>query len=195
MHGLINRSIQCFVGDTYGSGVWGRVTQAAELDDTQFEAMLSYEDAITFRILDETARCLQKPVDAVLEDLGTYLVSHPNVEALRRLLRFGGESFIDFVYSLDDLRGRARLAVPDLELPQIEVVEVEQTVFRVNCIWTHPGFAHVLVGVLRAMADDYGALVYLEHRGTGQDGELVEINLLDMDFATGRPFHLTARAG
>ncbi len=57
----------------------------------------------------------------LLEDLGTYLVSHPNVQGLRRLLRFGGAGFIDFLHSLDELHDRARLAVPDLDLPQLEL--------------------------------------------------------------------------
>lgn len=195
MHGLINRSIQCFVCDTYGADAWGAVTRAASLDFDRFEAMLSYDDAITFRILAEIARQLNRPADTVLEDLGTYLVSHPNLEALRRLLRFGGESFVDFLHSLDDLHDRARLAVPDLDLPQLELYDHGPATFCLTSIWSHLGFGHVMVGILRAMADDYGALVFLEHSGNHSGAEKITINLLDSEFAVGRPFDLAARAG
>ena len=47
---------------------------------------------------------------------------------------------------------------------------------------------------LRAMADDYGALVLLDHLGTGADGEVVAIHLLERRFAEGRRFHLAAGA-
>ena len=47
MHGLINRSLQCFVQDTYGHEMWAKVAQAAQLDSPDFESVLQYEDAIT----------------------------------------------------------------------------------------------------------------------------------------------------
>jgi len=43
------------------------------------------------------------------------------------------------------------------------------------------------------MADDYGALVFLEHRGVTGKAELIEVRLLDEGFASGRAFDLGAR--
>ena len=116
MHGLINRSIQCFLRDTYGDRIWVEVSDAAGLRFDGFEAMLTYEDALTGAVLSAAAQRLGRPRDGVLEDLGTYLVSHPNLEALRRLLRFGGVNFVDFLNSLEDLPEHGRLGLPDLEL-------------------------------------------------------------------------------
>ena len=94
MHGLINRSIQYFVSDTYGRAAWEDATMMAEIGFDNFEALLPYDDALTMRLLDTISETLDKSRETVLEDLGTYLVSHPHLEALRRLLRFflgGGE--------------------------------------------------------------------------------------------------------
>lgn len=202
MHGLINRSIECFVRDTYGPQTWANVMMRANLGFSSFEAMLSYEDSDTFTVLDQTAQELRRTGNDVLEDLGTYLVSHPNVEFLRRLLRFGGDSFVDFLLSLDDLRDRARLAVPDLDLPCLELCEKGPQSFHVLVRAGHPGFGAVLLGVLRALADDYGALVYLELVSdpstatsavivdTKSTAEVVSIDLLDTGFAQGRDFVL-----
>ena len=96
MHGLVNKAIQCFVLDTYGRETWREMAQSAALPVMQFEAMLIYEDTLTEQALDATARFLDKPRTDVLEDIGTYLASHPNVEALRKLLRFGGAHFVEF---------------------------------------------------------------------------------------------------
>ncbi|MDZ7908979.1 MAG: heme NO-binding domain-containing protein [Gemmobacter sp.] len=117
MHGLINRSIQCFLRDTYGAPVWATIVREAGLGFDSFETMLTYDAALTDAVLEAAARVLGKPRDYVLEDLGTYLVTHENTQAVRRLLRFGGVSFADFLHSLEDLPGRARLALPDIELP------------------------------------------------------------------------------
>jgi len=195
MHGMINRAIERFVRDTYGREIWTKVTQKAGLEFSEFEAMLSYDDALTFDVLAAVAEVLENPVVDVLENIGIYLVSHPNVEALRRLLRFGGVTFTDFLYSLDDLQERARLAVSDLHLPQLELREHTTDFYSLSCKAPRAGFGHVIVGLLRAMADDYGALVLLDHKGA-QDGiEIIEVRLLTVTHASGRSFDLGARAG
>ena len=195
MHGLINRSVQCFLRDTYGPSLWQRVVREARLGFDNFETMLHYDDALTGAVLNAAALALDRPRETVLEDLGTYLVSHPHLEPLRRLLRFGGVSFLDFLHSLDDLQGRGHLAVPDLDLPALDLIEEGGGRFTLLCRGGPTGVGHVMVGVLRAMADDYGALVLLDHAGTEDAVEAIAIHLLDQRFAEGRRFELAARAG
>ncbi|MGX9357223.1 heme NO-binding domain-containing protein [Roseobacteraceae bacterium S113] len=195
MHGLINRAIQCYYRDTYGRQAWLDVVRALELPFSEFEPMLHYDVSIPHRVVDQISAELDKPREVVLEDLGTYLVSHPNVEALRRLLRFGGVTFIDFLHSLDDLPGRAKLAVEDLELPELELREHGSRHFSLTCHSEGSGFGHVMTGVLRTMADDYGALVFLEHRGSGGMAEILDVTVFETEFAEGREFELGAEAG
>jgi len=194
MHGLINRAIERFVRDTYGRDVWGAVVRDAGLEFTEFESMLSYESEVTHRVLDALAANLNRPLPDTLEDIGTYLVSHPKVEALRRLLRFGGPTFTEFLHSLDDLPARAQLAVPDLHLPDLELCEHGADAYSVHCRGELPGFGHVIVGLLRALADDYGALALLEHKGTRDGCEIIDVRLLAAEHTRGRAFYLAARA-
>lgn len=194
MHGLINRAIQCFIRDLAGPEVWQAVAATADLPQSGFEAVFQYEDAMTDRMIAEASRRLEKPVPVLLEDIGTYLVSHPNVEALRRLLRFGGATFVEFLQSVDDLPRRARLAVPDLDLPALDVTEHAPDHFTVYCRWQHAGAGHVLAGMLRTLADDYGALVLLDHAGRSEACETLEIRILANAFSRGRPFALSAAA-
>lgn len=199
MHGLINRAVQCFICDSYGAERWNGICRAANIEEAGFEAMLHYDDALTETLLDATAGALGVERGAVLEDIGTYLVSNPNVEALRRLLRFGGESFVEFLQSLDELPDRARLAVDDLNLPVLELDEEEEGRFALTCRFARPGFGHVLIGVLRTLADDYGALVFLEYRALRRlealVEEVIEITVVETAFAEGRSFELGMRIG
>jgi len=200
MHGLINRALQSFVSNTYGHDRWRDVTAAAGLGFSEFEAMLIYDDQQSLKVLEALCIELERDQGELLEDLGTYLVSHPQVEALRRLLRFSGVTYVDFLHSLDDLPDRARLAVSDLHLPPMELREKRDGRFSLTCHSGLPGYSRVMTGILRAMADDYGALVMLEHRsaedkdGTGQDGGEILITLIESSFAEGRSFELGARA-
>ncbi|EEB84909.1 heme NO-binding domain-containing protein [Roseobacter sp. GAI101] len=192
MHGLINRSVQNFVCDTFGKDVWLQVTQRADLGFSEFEAMLSYKDDITPRLLDSMAAVTHRSLTDLLEDIGTYLVSTPKLEGVRRLLRFGGVNFEEFLQSLDDLPDRAKLAVSDLDLPRMELDEKPDGQFDLICQSPVPGFGLVMTGVLRVIADDYGALVVLDHETTADGFERVSITLIDTDFAEGRQFELGA---
>lgn len=195
MNGLINRSIQCFLTDTHGVGLWSRVVSAAGLDFDNFEPMLDYDPVLTDRVITAAAGLLARPREVVLEDLGTFLVSHPHSGAVRRLLRFGGASFVDFLHSLEELPGRGRLALPDLDLPQMVLTDHSLQDYTLTCRASLAGAGHVMLGLLRAMADDYGALVWLDHQGAGQEGEVIAIRLLDGSFAAARPFALVRGAG
>ena len=196
MHGMMNRAVQCFVRDTYGQDTWKDVASGADLGFDNFEAMLNYPDQATLSMLSACARILNKPVETLLEDLGTYLVSHPNVEAIRRLLRFGGANFVEFLFSLNELEGRAKLALPDLEMPKLAISYLKDGTYCLKCEAQLPGFGYAMVGVMRAMADDYGALVFLEHQGWADSGEeTIVVYLLEASFAEGRDFDLSQPVG
>lgn len=195
MHGLINRAIQSFVCATYGKNRWLRTTEAAGLDFVEFEAMLIYDDEVFHRVLNALSVDLNRPVAEILEDLGTYLVSHPNMEGLRRLLRFGGVTYVEFLHSLDDLADRVRLAVSDLRLPALELREISANEYELFCSAGLPGYSNVMAGILRAMADDYGALVILSQGAPRGDADAISIMLVETAFAEGRHFDLGARNG
>ena len=195
MHGLINLAIQNFVTDSYGPQMWQAVAHAAHLPDAGIEARLRYDLTVTAAVLGAACTKLNQTPDTLLEDLGTYLVSHPNTEALRRLLRFGGVNFLEFLHSLDELPGRAQLAVEDLDMPQLELVDLGRGEFRLSVRSPIAGFTPVMMGVLRAMADDYGALVLIAPVGRHAGGADIAITLLDSSFAAGRGFALAAGAG
>lgn len=192
MHGLINRTIQIFLRDTYGSEFWARLARRIDIPVEGYEAMLHYDDRSTEDLLEAAAALLQRSRETILEDIGTWLVSSHVGQPLRRLLRFGGVTFTDFLNSLEDLPGRIRLALPDLQLPTLDLDDPGTGQFALTCRGL-PGFGHVLVGILGAMADDYGALVLLDHL-TGHDSETVNVRLISTDHSQGRSFTLAGDA-
>jgi len=207
MHGLVNRAIESFLRDSFGAALWQEIAERACLADALgpdgFEAMTLHDDALTEAMLSAACARLDRPRESLLEDLGTYLIWNDALEPLRRLLRFGGRSFTEFLYSLEDLRGRTRLAVSEFDIPDLDLDEDGEGRFTLRCRACPPGYGHVMVGILRALADDYGALVVLEHLGAvaplpqgcdrrlqGRQDELVSIAVHDPDFHAGRRFDL-----
>lgn len=193
VHGLVNRAIQTFISDVYGDQTWTEICRDAALGFDSFEALLIYDSALTETVLAAACRRLKRDRAPLLEDMGTYLVAQLRSGAVRRLLRFGGESFEDFLHSLDDLHDRARLALPDLDFPRLVLSQNGPLSFDLSFQWDKPGFAALALGILRAMADEYGALVLLDHVAGEGAHERITIDLLDPDFAAGREFRLGAR--
>lgn len=185
MHGLINRSIEGFLRGTYGDPFWRGVAEASGIDARGFQTVRDYPDAITHTLINQAALDLGKPEYELLEDLGAWLAQ---VEPLRRLLRFSGGSFLDFLLALDELPGRAQMVVPDLGMPRIRVEvsgmegidEVSVLLFDCFAEWRS-----VIAGLIRAMADDYGALGLIF-----VDGDGVSVRISEGAFTEGRRFEL-----
>jgi hypothetical protein len=190
MLGLINRSFQFFLRDTYGASLWEAVTRQAGISASGFESMLIYEDALTDSVIDAASSLLRRSRDSLLEDMGTYLVSHEPLGTVRRLLRFSGGNFAEFLNSIEELPERGRLVLPDLDLPNLELSDLGAGHFRLHCQSRLSGAGHIVMGLLRAMADDYGALVLMEHHGVEGQTEVISVQIADQALYEARPFSL-----
>lgn len=196
MDALMLRFLQGYVRGTFGVSVWQAICRRAEVPAGTFEPMLRYAPGLADRVAALAAAALGRPVETIWEDLGTYLVTSPGHEGVRRLLRFGGVGYSDFLHSLEELPGRARLALPDLDLPEIRLPEIHLTEiapdrFVLECQAELRGTIRVLVGMLTAMADDFGTLCLIEAEGEDR----IAIRILDRAHAAARPFDLALPEG
>lgn len=194
MLGLVNKAIENFTLDSYGDQLWQEVVQQNSEFEPCFELMLKYPDRLTFDLCAALAAALNRPQLDVLEDLGTYLVSHKNGQTLRRLLRFGGQKYEEFLISLDELNERSEIALSGLALPALRIERHSGALYHLVVGQGWPGFEAVMIGILRALADDYGALVWIEPIEPLRAMCRIEIKMLDASFSAGRQF-TSAAAG
>jgi hypothetical protein len=191
MDALLLRSLQGYVRDTFGAPVWQAACRRAALTTETFEPMLRYDPGTADRVAQSVADVLGRPVEGIWEDMGTYLVTNPGHEGVRRLLRFGGAAFADFLLSLEEMPGRARLALPDLGFPEVTLTEPGPDRFEIHCLSRIRGLPRVLVGILTAMADDYGTLCLID----ADDDARISVRILDRRHAEGRRFDLARPEG
>lgn len=183
MLGMINRSLESFLRTTYGDAIWQEILHLAGVDQGGFLAMVSARPRDTRRVLRAAARILNKPVSELLEDLGAWLV---RLEPIRRLLRFGGTDFVDFVHSLDELPGRARMILPDLPEHGLTVERQDPQAYAIRLDHAPRDWIWALAGALRGMADDYGTLALIVVAG-----QTIHLSIALEDHATSRPFDLS----
>ncbi len=200
MNGLIAQSIQHFLATQYGPELWVHVAKHIRAPKDGFEAMRTYPTEMFVNSVKEASVQLNRKSAEIWEDLGTHIVTHPEMSTARRLLRFGGASFEEFLWSLDVLRERSQLALPGFEFPDLQLSYVGDGGYQLAVSW--PVFGDMglcisgplILGVLRALADDYGALVYLDLADIEpyDTKAIVTISLLEQSFAVGKVFHLSS---
>ncbi len=198
MHGTIFKSIEGFVLDRYGPAAWSRIVTNAGLPFDRFEALRIYDDDTIVCLCDAVTEEVGCGTFALIEDVGHWICTHPPLEDLRRLIRFTGATFEEMVYGLDELRERARLALPDLVLPEFQVRPLGKETHEVLSRFPRPGGSAMATGVLRAMADDYGVLAMIEPaRREVIDGmweERITIHIYEAEYQAPREFELGGAA-
>ena len=183
MHGMVNRGLQSYVRTIFSFELWEDVCTQAGLSFFNFETMLTYDDEVTDRIIDAIAQQLSRSREEILEDFGTFVVAEKDHSAVRRLLRFGGEDYVEFLFSLEDVHDLASVVLPELDVPRFELTAHDETSYTLDYRFEKVGFGAVFLGLLRAMADDYGALVLIDHHpqsGQNADRDRFDIQVLHL---------------
>lgn len=182
MHGLINRSFELFLRDCYGEDMWERVARQAKVDPRGFFLLQKSSDKVTDTLILEAATALRKEKGELIEDHGGWLTQR---EPIRRLLRFSGRDFSEFVVSLGEFPRRAQMVIPSLKVPRIAVAMPTEQSYEVTVDGSVDIWPMLLAGVLRGMADDYGALavITVDGRDLLVDVAMTEYNMM-------RPFVL-----
>ncbi|MCF3974578.1 heme NO-binding domain-containing protein [Paracoccus salsus] len=186
MHRLVIRAVEEFLRDTYGAAMLSQVIASCN-ENARSNAVGSLAGpkgcgCSAEKIIPTAAILLKKPPEELFEDLGAWLASR---EAIRRLLRFSGRDFEDFVISLEELPGRAHFVIPELCIPRIDVHRQHGNTLRLVLPSSAPEWTAMLAGLLRAMADDYGTLGLID-----VEGSTVVVQISDQSFAEGRDFSL-----
>lgn len=207
MQSLLSKALEAFLRDRHGDAVLDAVLREADLEGIQLELFQRQPPETILRFHRAATTLLGISHNNLMEDLGTWVCVHPPLEPVRRLFRFSGETFEEMLFSLDAVPARIELAMPGLILPELALEELGDGRFSVRCYDEMPGLGSFLLGVLRAMADDYGTLAFLELlENTGSPGDLtgesvgkgsvdeILIQLLDDSFAAPRAFDLGGAA-
>lgn len=180
MHWLIRRSVESFLRDIYGDVVWQSLRRASD------DAMMYLSNDWHGRdLISDAARHLDKPTDDMLDDLGAWIARQ---ERMRRLFRFSGGSFREFLENLEMLPDRVSTVLPDFDIPPMQIFSADRDFVQISLSEGYERWAHVLAGVVRVMADDYGVLglVYVE-------AEKVCVQICDGDFGEKRSLKLNCK--
>lgn len=187
MNGLINRSFELFVREGHGDRVWERLARQAKVDPRGFLLLQHFPDSMTHALFAEAAKIFRKPADELAEDLGGWLTRR---EPIRRLLRFSGRDFPEFIESVSEFPDRASMLIKSLKIPRIQVMAHSRSLYHVEIDSDTGILTMLMAGVLRGMADDYGALAVIQI-----EGAVLRVDIALSEYCVTRPFALVPEPG
>ncbi len=193
MHGMVHKGISVFVTESFGAAEWDGLCQVLGIDVDPASAT-QLNDFVATQILFNLAERTNRPKREVMEDYGMFLMTADVTSGIRRLMRFGGADFVEYIDSLEELPGRIRLAIDDFVLPPLTVTQESDTKYKVWVETKMGAFTFVLIGMFRAMADDYGTLCEIKHDKRTEKGDMISIEIFDLGFDKGRDFSLVGAA-
>lgn len=152
MYGLVNRGVEALVVSQYGRATWEAICAKAGVEPDGFESMLTYDDAITERLVGAISETLDLPPAAVLETFGRYWPGYVEDTWIGRSIRLAGDDFVSVLESLDDMHERVAATMPHLKPPSFEVERLSDQRIRLYYFSEREGLEPMVIGLLHGLA-------------------------------------------
>lgn len=162
MYGLVNRAIEQLVTRDFGEERWAAVRARAGCPAEPFAALRSYDDQLTYKLVDAASGELGLPAEALLEAFGVYWTVHVAQASFGDMLRMYGDSVPEFVANLDAMHVQVSASMPELRPPRFSVREGEDGVLEVEYRSDRAGLAPMVKGLLQGVAQIFGASYSVE---------------------------------
>ena len=163
MYGMANDAVRTFIVTNHGEDAWTKICDDAGVTTREFEQLLTYDDDITYRLVGAISSHLGADAAQVLEVFGQYWPEYAKGTAVGNMIRFGGESFVDTLESLDEMRQRIKIAMPDLRPPSFELENVGEDEYRLHYFSEREGLAPMVVGLLHGLAVQHEISIEVQH--------------------------------
>ncbi len=166
MYGLVNKAVKDLVISSFGDDAWTEIAKAADVEP-HFISMDTYDDAVTYRLVEEASKRLDVPAEDLLRKFGEYWITYTASEGYGPIVDMFGESLEEFLRHLgNDLHGRVAMTMPDLHPPEFATEEIGPSHFHVHYKSHRQGLSPMVLGLLEGLAARYQTKATVTHKET-----------------------------
>lgn len=151
MYGLVNKALQELVEAQHDQETWTRIRERAGVEDLFFLWDKSYDDAVTYKLVEATSAELGRPAHEVLEDFGVYWVLHTAQKSYGPLMKAAGRSLPEFLRYLPRFHDRIVLLFPDLKMPEFEILEEGEDWIALEYRSVREGLQPFVLGLIKGL--------------------------------------------
>lgn len=162
MYGMVNQGIRTFISDNHGPEVWADICDDAGITTDAFESTVTYDDAVTYKLVGSISKCLKLEPGTVLEVFGRFWPHFASETPIGKLIHFGGDNLVDVLDNLDDLHTRVNMSMPDLRPPSFDLEQVDDGRYILHYFTDREGLAPMVIGLVRGLAEQFGQKIEIE---------------------------------
>jgi hypothetical protein len=155
MYGLVNQAVQGMVVAGFGEDAWERIKSEAGVDIDAFVSMESYDDSITYSLVEAGSTILNLPPEAILRAFGEYWVLETAAEGYPELMQAAGSTLPEFIGNLDQLHSRVMMTFPELCPPSFNCKEIDPGELRVAYMSERVGLEPMVIGLLEGLGKHF----------------------------------------
>ena len=179
MYGLVNQAVQGMVIAGFGEDVWERIKRDAGVDLDAFVSMESYDDSITYSLVQAGSAALDMPPEDILRAFGEYWVLVTAAEGYPELMQSAGSTLPEFLGNLDQLHTRVLMTFPELRPPSFNCKEVRPGELCVKYMSERVGLAPMVVGLFEGLGKHFNTQVEVTLVGVAEGpGAATEFRVL-----------------
>ncbi|KAG2450442.1 hypothetical protein HYH02_004944 [Chlamydomonas schloesseri] len=157
MIGWINISVESFVREKFGDGVWEQ-TLATSGVQAGWVSSCPYPDATTYNLVITASKILGVTPAQALEAYGVYFVEYTRRLGYEKLLKSLGSNVAEFLKNLNDLHLHLGLMFPAMAAPAFKCTDVGPTCLKLHYHSHRPALGPIVVGLLKGLAEHYWGL-------------------------------------
>ena len=163
MYGLVNKAVGDLVCTRFGEQAWEAIRARARIGVDSFISMDPYPDEVTYKLVGAASEVLGLSPEAVLDAFGEFWIRYTAKEGYGEMFSMFGESFGEFLHSLDALHTHIGLSFSQLKPPTFSCEDLGEGTYLLSYFSTREGLAPMMVGLLRGLAAVFGKQVEIQH--------------------------------
>lgn len=170
MYGLVNQAVEDLAVRLGGPQLWATIVDRAGMEQPVFVAMETYDDALTFRLVEAASDVLGLPPSEVLEAFGEHWILYTGSQGYGPMLDAMGTTLPQFLGNLDSMHSRIALSMPQLRPPSFACEEIDERRLVVRYWSERTGLAPMVVGLLKGLGSRFGLDISVTHSDASADG-------------------------
>ena len=163
MYGLVNRAVRDLVILKSNLETWNEICEEAGIAVTDFTAMDTYPDAVTYDLVRVISSKLNMGAADVLRAFGRHWILYTAKEGYGEILSMFGQDFETCVRNLNSMHARMGAMMPHLVPPRFVVTKIGDSAnLRVEYHSKRLGLGPMVLGLLEGLAERFMIQVEIE---------------------------------
>jgi hypothetical protein len=163
MYGLINQALKDLVAAKAGATTWRKICLSAGISAEDFDELLPYDDALTYRLVELTAEALQATPEDILKMFGNRWVTFTANQGYGQIMEIFGRDLRTCLRNLNHMHGHMGAMMPDLHPPRFVVEEHAPNSITLHYHSARKGLGPLVIGILEGLADKFNEKIEIDH--------------------------------